>query len=306
MSKLVSVFGATGLQGGAVVNALLKNSFRVRGVTRKLESDEAKALKAKGVELVQADVSLASVEELSKVLAGSDGAFLMTNAWDPSEHLKELELGKQLVDAAKAAKVGHIVWSSLPNVAKYSSKYNVPHFTQKGQVEDYIRELQAKSPRPFKAVTFSLPPFYFQNFQKFGQAKVEGDTTVFTLPATRFLTATDVSETGVAIVAAFKQPGLFDGKRIEFWGEHASPQTYVDIFAAATGKKAKAVLVPLDAFAKLQFPGAKETADMFGWFDEFSLYGPEGAPFSETSGQRHTPGGLSNFRQFVTNGGWKF
>ena len=52
MAKLITVFGATGTQGGSVVRALLKDSgFKVRGVTRNVGSDKAKALTAEGKSL---------------------------------------------------------------------------------------------------------------------------------------------------------------------------------------------------------------------------------------------------------------
>jgi len=56
MSKTVVILGATGKQGGSVVDAFLSDpSFKVRAVTRNVESPSAKALLEKGVETVEAD-----------------------------------------------------------------------------------------------------------------------------------------------------------------------------------------------------------------------------------------------------------
>lgn len=63
--RLIVVIGATGTQGGSVVSALLENpSYRIRGVTRNASSEKAKALSAKGVEVVTADVN--DIESLKK------------------------------------------------------------------------------------------------------------------------------------------------------------------------------------------------------------------------------------------------
>lgn len=56
MSKLLVVFGATGNQGGSVVNAVLQDpvlgkEFKIRGVTRDVSKPAAKELEAKGVEV---------------------------------------------------------------------------------------------------------------------------------------------------------------------------------------------------------------------------------------------------------------
>lgn len=55
--KLVVVFGATGVQGGSVVKAILGDSkmkadWAVRGVTRDLSKPSAKALQEQGAETV--------------------------------------------------------------------------------------------------------------------------------------------------------------------------------------------------------------------------------------------------------------
>ena len=58
MSKLLTVFGATGLQGGSLIqyalqNPLLSETYRFRGVTRDASKASAVTLKEKGVEIVE-------------------------------------------------------------------------------------------------------------------------------------------------------------------------------------------------------------------------------------------------------------
>ena len=54
--KIIAVTGATGAQGGGVVNVMKKTpGWKVRAVTRNPESDAAKKLAAEGIEVVQAD-----------------------------------------------------------------------------------------------------------------------------------------------------------------------------------------------------------------------------------------------------------
>ena len=58
MSKILTVVGATGAQGGSVVTAALKSgAYKVRGITRNVNSPAAKSLTAQGVEMVAADTS---------------------------------------------------------------------------------------------------------------------------------------------------------------------------------------------------------------------------------------------------------
>jgi hypothetical protein len=56
MSKIIAVTGATGTQGGGVINIMKKTpGWTVRAVTRNPESDAAKRLAAEGIEVVQAN-----------------------------------------------------------------------------------------------------------------------------------------------------------------------------------------------------------------------------------------------------------
>lgn len=57
MSKLLTVFGATGKQGGSIIDAVLSDAklreeFTIRGITRDASKPAAQALAARGVEVV--------------------------------------------------------------------------------------------------------------------------------------------------------------------------------------------------------------------------------------------------------------
>jgi len=302
--KIVTVFGATGLQGSSVVNALLKDGkWTIRCVTRRPEDDKAKKLAARGCQVVKCDMVSDTVQMLTEMLKGSYGAFLMTNFWDPQSMGKEESLGKKLVDACKNAGVRHCIWSTLPNVETLSKgKYNVPHFTDKAKVEEYMRSLQAKTPKAFEWVTFTAPSFYYQNFQTFFPPKMEGDTLVFTLPKIKNLTGCDVDETGAGCVTAFNNPSKWDLKRIDYYGEDAPVSEYIKTYAKITGKKCKLNEPTCEEYSKFGFPGSEEMGAMFGWVNEYGMYGPTG---DRKSGIEATPGGLCSWEQWVrkTNAG---
>lgn len=62
MSKILAVFGATGIQGGSVVRAILNDhtlssEFKIRAITRDASKQAAQELAAKGVEIVTVQVT---------------------------------------------------------------------------------------------------------------------------------------------------------------------------------------------------------------------------------------------------------
>ncbi|KAJ5811734.1 NmrA-like family-domain-containing protein [Penicillium riverlandense] len=145
---LVVVVGATGTQGGSVVNSILKDpNFAVRGLSRNPESDAAKSLKAQGAEIVKADLNDGS--SLLKAFEGAYAIFAVTNFFEPAgnfgvEEARTIEY-QQAINMVKAAKktptLQRYIWSTLPNSSYLSKgKYNVHFFDIKSSVDDYIRQ----------------------------------------------------------------------------------------------------------------------------------------------------------------------
>ncbi|KAJ7490660.1 hypothetical protein FB451DRAFT_1389423 [Mycena latifolia] len=167
--RIVSVFGATGVQGAAVLHALLKDgTFTPRAIARNPDSEAALKLKAQGVQVVKGD----SFDKASLVnaLHGSEAVFAVTIPIHPmkaeGEGPNEVTQGKNLVDAAKEVGVKFFIFSSLPDVTKMSGgKYrNVLHCDQKAVVEEYLKSSGLAN------ASIHLGAF-LENYWKFGLLK---------------------------------------------------------------------------------------------------------------------------------------
>ncbi|KFY43320.1 hypothetical protein V495_04025 [Pseudogymnoascus sp. VKM F-4514 (FW-929)] len=78
--RLVTVVGATGMQGGSTIDHLLKHAlgnYNVRAVTRNPSSEAAKALVARGLEVVNANLD--DVSSLITAFRGSYAIFAVTD-----------------------------------------------------------------------------------------------------------------------------------------------------------------------------------------------------------------------------------
>jgi len=119
-NKVIAVVGATGAQGGGLVQAILNDaegSYLARALTRNEGSDKAQALAQQGAEVVQADLD--DVESLKQAFSGADAAYCVTNFWEHFSPEKELAQAQNLVDAAKDAGLDHVIWSTLEDTRQW-------------------------------------------------------------------------------------------------------------------------------------------------------------------------------------------
>ncbi|KAJ4355711.1 uncharacterized protein N0V89_003731 [Didymosphaeria variabile] len=165
-SKLITVFGATGLQGSSVLASLAANSqkpFTLRGTTRNPSSAAAKKLSDSGIQVVKADGW--DKQSLISAFHGSWAVFANTNSDDavfenPDEKRTEVDLGKIIVDAAAEAGVEVIVYSGFNSANKITGgKIPVAAFDDKNEIWEY-----AKSIGKFKTVVAAGPGWYFENY----------------------------------------------------------------------------------------------------------------------------------------------
>ena len=161
MSKILAVFGATGQQGGSVINYVLNDpelsqKYKIRAITRDTNTEKAKQLK---VEVVQGDVL--DRASLKTALTGAYTVFAMTTpSFGPNGLEIEYNSGKMIADVAIEEGAEYIIFSTLPSAREISGgKYTkVTPFDAKAKAEQYIRGLNINS-------AFYSPGYFMENFQ---------------------------------------------------------------------------------------------------------------------------------------------
>jgi len=266
--KLIAVIGATGQQGGGVVEALrAAGQFKVRALTRNPEKHPDLA-----DEVVAADLN--RPETLAAALQGAYGLFLVTNFAE--QGADEFKQASAIIQAAKVAGVQHLIWSTLPNVEDLSAgKNRVPHFTNKAKIDDVVRQAN------FAHHTFVVASFYYQNLVgALAPRKQEDGTLTWTLPidpTVRGIHIGDPTELGAIVAGAFSHPEeAGNGQYLPLVGDLVS---FNDIISTLSqqGHKVAVNQVPAEVFAGF-FPGAEEFAAMFKHFEEDTYLG---APMKE-------------------------
>lgn len=302
---LITIVGILGKQGHSAANTLLTDGrFRVRGITRRVDSPAALDLIRQGAELVSIPLDLGYKNEFIKAFRGSAGVFLMTPGIVPPQ-THEFELGKELADAAVAAGVQHIVFSSLENVDKISGgKLFAPHFTDKAHVAEYISTLPVGS-------TIIQMAFFFTNLLEFYPPVLQGDTLVFPIYLPKDFRAPYVdpmTATGPAVLEILLHPEKYAGKTLPVIGEILSPQEMVDTFVRVTGKKAvygdaytrEKFLQLLPAFGSNELL-VSEILGMATYAVEYGYYSKE----RDLNWSREINPGTLNWEQFLRATGWQ-
>jgi len=288
MKKTIVVIGATGAQGKGVVNALVKeDAFNVRAITRNPEKYEGKAHEA-----VYADLN--DLQSLKDAFKNAYGIFVVTNFWEGADEIRQ---GKNAIEAAKAAGVSHFIWSTLPDVEKISkASFEVPHFTNKARVDDLVKSAG------FTYSTFVQPPFYFQNLVgQIGPQPKQDGTTGWTFPidpTKKAIHMSDINDLGKVVAGAFLQPEKAgNGHYLALATELNSFNDIIKAFKH-NGKDYSFSQVPGDLFATF-FEGAKEIAEMFGYFEKYTYMGPDSALKIELAKEIAT-GKLVTFQEWIS------
>lgn len=105
---------------------------KVRAFVRDPASDKSQQLANLGATLAKGDFN--DFESITAAVDGVDSIFIVGNMYEGID--KESVQGIRVVDAAVAAGVGHIVYSS---VAGADTNSGVPHFDSKFKVERHLR-----------------------------------------------------------------------------------------------------------------------------------------------------------------------
>ncbi|MEW6544354.1 MAG: NmrA/HSCARG family protein [Nitrospirota bacterium] len=276
--KIIAVVGATGMQGGGLVRAILGDKggpFAARALTRSVGSDKAKALAELGAEVAAADLD--DVESLKRAFAGGSGAFCVTNFWEHFSPEKEIAQAKNMALAAKAAGLSHVVWSTLEDTRKWvplsdtrmptlMGKYKVPHFDGKGEADQAFRDLGVPT-------TFLLTSFYWDNLIMFGMGPKKGPDGVLaiTMPmGDKKLPGIAAEDIGKCALTVFKRGQEFVGKTVGLAAEHVTGAQMAASLSRALGKEVRYTDVPPEVYRSFEFPGAEDIGNMFQFKRDFN------------------------------------
>ncbi len=249
---LILVTGATGQQGGAVARELIAAGHKVRALTRKPESDAAKALAAQGAEVVQGDLDHEA--SLVRAVEGAWGVFAMQNTWEAGVEREE-EQGKRLAAVSREHGVKHYVYSS---VGSAQHETGIPHFDNKWRVEETVRSYG------FPSHTILRPVFFMENWTSpwFKPAIDEGNLAIGIEPDTK-LQMIAVADIGKYGKLAFEGSELLNGQAIDIAGDELSMPEAAKIVGRASGKSVSFVQVPIEQVREM----GEDFALMLEWFD---------------------------------------
>ena len=286
-------------KGSSVAESFLDlGDWKVRGITRNLESAAAKAQAVKGVELVKGDLD--DVESLKSAFNGATAIFLATDFWtifkQPAVqeraqamdtflpqlcHDLEIQQGLNAVEAASTPEVlqtlKRFVFSTLTPIKEFSgSKYpHVYHFDSKAKIEEYIRN---NVPEIAKILSTVLMGIFMENWKEasFAPQKADGSWVFNELDllgnfgAMPFVAASRDTGTFVQalVVDQEAETRLYGVSEFKTYGEVAK------VWEKVQGAPAVARAMPKDAFAEA-WPEMirEEVVECFEFAREFEYAG---------------------------------
>jgi len=247
--RAILITGVTGHQGGAVAQALHGSGFRLRGMTRKTESERALALARDGVEIVKGDLD--DEATLRRALTGTWGVFGVQNTWEAGVEREEVQ-GKRLATLARAAGVEHYVYTSVGSADKQTG---IPHFDNKWRIEETVRDLN------FPSHVILRPVFFMENL--LASYSLQGDTLSSALGPDTRLQMIAVDDIGWFGARAFTDAAALNRREIDLAGDLRTMPEAAEILAKALGRPITFAQTPIEQVRQY----SEDMALMLEWFE---------------------------------------
>ncbi|KAJ5112771.1 hypothetical protein N7532_000816 [Penicillium argentinense] len=301
MSKLLVVFGATGQQGGSVIDYVLNDptlskEYSLRAITRDTSRPAAQALQKRGVEVASGDVD--DLKSLPAALENAHTVFIVTTTvYD--EHLKarEFRQGKAIADTAVAAGAQYLIFSTCVGCERLWG-HVVEALDSKADVEAYIRTLPVPS-------AFFAPAMFMQNFLT-NQAPrpipgQEGSYAIanFISPDAKFPLIETVEDTGKYVAPILAAPDQFAGQTMFAATGFYSYKETAEIITRITGKNTVYAQLPQEQWTSYLPAGYQvPMTAMMCWIEKPGYYGPQTQECVDWT-VKQVPEKLTTFEEFV-------
>ena len=283
--KIIAVTGATGQQGGAVARKLLADGWKVRALTRDVNKPAAQQLASLGAEIFAGDME--NRAELDAAFQGAYGVFSVQNFWLPNVGFEgEVRQGKNVADAAKAAGVQHLVYSSVGSAHRGMGQ---KHFESKWIIEQYIQSLDI----PY---TILRPVLFMDNYNWSRAQILNGTFMGMGLRSEKGVQSVAVEDIGVFVALAFAHREEYVGKTIELAGDELTESQIADTFTKVIGRPVKLAQPTEDG-------GARRISDeeMEAMYSFFNGKGYD----ADIPALRKLHPGLLTLEQYLRKNGWE-
>lgn len=282
-NKIIAVTGATGQQGGVVARKLLADGWKVRALTRDENKSAAQELRALGAEIVPGDLD--NRAELDAAFRGVYGVFSVQNFWLPNVGFEgEIRQGKNVADAAKAAGVQHLVYSSVGAAQRGMGQ---KHFESKWIIEQHIHSLGIPH-------TILRPVAFFENFNWERTSILNGTFNAIGLRPEKERQLVAVEDIAVFVALAFSNPDEYAGKTIELAGDALTEAQLADTFTKVVGRPVKLTMPTGGA----GWGNQEEMTAMFNFFNGEAYN-------ADIPALRKLHPGLLTFEQWLRKNGWE-
>lgn len=256
-AKTILVIGATGAQGGAVVDAFLDGGWSVRALVRSPDRDDARALAERDVELVAGDY--ADRQALAIACQGVHAVFSMQ-----PPVVNEVENARALAQAAREAGVDTMIHTSVSSTgwregrSPEEARFLPIYWDSKEGAE------RAMIDAGFDVLTILKPAFLMENFllpKAPGMFPDLAERAIVTaVPLDKPFPAVATRDVGAAAFAAATRPADFAGKVVELAGDTLTLADYGRIIGEAVGAPIDVQALPADeVVARGQAPGWVES-----------------------------------------------
>ena len=223
MTKSILVSGATGQQGGAVVQALINDNHQITGITRNVSSNKSKKLIDQGVKMVSVDFT--DLDAMVEIMKTVDVVFSLTTPFEAGLEA-EVAQGITMADAAAKAGVEHFIFSSVGDADRSTG---IPHFDSKYEVEKRIASLGLN-------YTIVGPSYFMDNLMAFNIDGLKNGVLQMAMPADIKLQQIAVEDIGRFVATVVKKGSEMYGKRINISGDELSGEEAAAILTRVTGK----------------------------------------------------------------------
>ncbi|KAH8698750.1 nucleoside-diphosphate-sugar epimerase family protein [Talaromyces proteolyticus] len=273
MSKALLITGATGRQGGSLINALLSRhaDFEILAVTRYTSSAGAQKLLKKSNKILLVEGNLDQPETIfnnaREVTSRPIWGVYSVQALVPgasSQDAAEERQGKALIDVALKNNVRFFVYSSVDrggDASSYDNPTPIPHFISKYNIEHHLVEATKGTEM---AWTILRPVAFFDNFTPDFTGKVFTTSWKVAVKGKK-LQMVATSDIGVFGALAFLNPNEYQGKSISLAGDELTLDEMAKIFKQQMGYD---VPMTFGFVARILLWFMKDLGLMFKWFHD--------------------------------------